>query len=183
VRGIGGNPKYLFAVGAHCCAFGSCYSHCVWAGEEENGRGVFVGEEELSGLKLDPLDFEVQLAKIRSSLAIRWMSQHPLDVIRLVFLHVYKEVKPPISADWPDGNVASEWLLFLGALGAFVFRKSPGVGIIVLFVALNILSIALTWSVRGRYMVPVQPLIVALVGAMVSRQLTASLQQNSGSKT
>jgi 4-amino-4-deoxy-L-arabinose transferase-like glycosyltransferase len=154
-------------------------SRGVWAGDKENESGVFAGEEHLLKLNLDPLDFEVRLAKIRSSSAVHWMLQRPLEVIQLMFLHVYKEVKPAAPA---NGNVASEWLLFLGALAAFVFRKSQGVGIIVLFVALNIIGIALTWSAGGRFMAPAHPLIVALVAAMVSRQLTASMQQNYGSK-
>ena len=134
------------------------------------------GQYQDSSWVMDPVDFQVRLAKFHSSAAAHWMIEHPFDVMRLMVLHVWHEVEPRSGA-------ASEWLLFLGALSAFVFRKSHGVGLIVLFVALNILSIALTWSVGGRFMVPVQPLIVALVGAMVSRQLTASLQQNSGPTT
>jgi hypothetical protein len=126
------------------------------------------GADDYSKWGTDPLDFEIQLAKLHSSVAAHWMMQHPLDVMRLMILHVWREMEP-----------TSELLLFLGGLSAFVFRKSRGVWLIVLFVILNFLSIALTWSVGGRFMVPVQPLIVALVGAMVSRQLIASLQENS----
>ena len=40
-------------------------------------------------------------------------------------------------------------------------------GVIVSIVGANILGIALTWSVGGRFMAPVQPLLAALAGAMV----------------
>jgi 4-amino-4-deoxy-L-arabinose transferase-like glycosyltransferase len=114
------------------------------------------------------LDGEVQLAKTDSSFALHWMVQHPVDVIRLMFLHVWQEAKP----------LDNRWLLYLGTLSAFTLRKSPGVGVIVILVALNIVSVALTWSVGGRFMVPVQPLLAALVGAMISRQIISSLEQN-----
>ena len=57
--------------------------------------------------------------------------------------------------------------------------KSPGVPAIVLMVCANILSIAMTYSAGGRFMVPMQPLLIALVAAMmvaVVRQALTSLR-------
>jgi hypothetical protein len=48
------------------------------------------------------------------------------------------------------------------------FRKSPEVGAMSLFFCLNILSVSLTWSVQGRFMIPVQPLLISLTGAMMA---------------
>jgi hypothetical protein len=48
-----------------------------------------------------------------------------------------------------------------------VLRKYPGVWTVVLVVCANIMSIAMTYSAGGRFMVPMQPLLVALVAAGV----------------
>jgi hypothetical protein len=132
------------------------------------------GEQEISALNLDPVTAEVRLAKLRTSLTVHWMLEHPAGVIRLMLLHVWQEVRS-------RGDSFSDWLLVFGALGAFVLRKARGVGIVALFVALNLLAIALTWSAEGRFMVPVQPLLVALVGAMTAdfaRQIMKSLRRD-----
>jgi hypothetical protein len=123
-------------------------------------------EEDIPGITR--LEGEVQMAKAQYSFAIHWITQHPVDVMWLMCLHVWKEVRP----------LDNKWLLFMGALSAFALRKSAGVRILVLFVALNILTIALTWSVGGRFMVPVQPVLAALVSAVISRQIIISLRQN-----
>ena len=134
---------------------GALRSQGVWF----SNRGD--GEQELSAQNLDPLTFEVRLAKIRSSLVTNWMRQHPLDVLKLMALHVWQELRP-------RGHIFTDWLLLAGLLAAFLFRRSPGIGIILLFVGLNIFGVALTYSAAGRFMVPVQPLLVALVGAMAA---------------
>lgn len=127
----------------------------VWAPNHEDG------EQELTAQNLDRLNFEVRLAKFRSALTIQWMREHPLDVVYLMLLHVWQELRP-------HGRFFYDWLLVLGGIAAIFFRKSPGIGVPVLFVGMNILSIALTWSVEGRFMVPVQLLLIALTSAMAA---------------
>jgi hypothetical protein len=117
------------------------------------------GAPELASQNLDPLEYEVRLAKYRSALTLKWMSQHPIDVVRLMFLHVWQELRP-------RGVRFSDWLLLMAIVAAVVLRKSPGTGMLVLFISITIFSVALTWSVEGRFMVPVHPLMIALVGAM-----------------
>jgi nucleoside permease NupC len=72
-------------------------------------------------------------------------------------------------------------LLLPAALAALVyFRKSPGVVVIALILFANIFSIAMTWGATGRFMVPVQPLLLALVSAMavgIVRQAGAWLRR------
>jgi hypothetical protein len=76
---------------------------------------------------------------------------------------MWQEVKPR-RLPYPTGA----WLLPLAALAAVYLRRSAGVGVIVLMVAANMLGIALTWSARGQFMAPVQPMLAALVGAMAA---------------
>src|SRR5438876_2997810 len=128
-------------------------SRGVWKSDNVDGM------QELQAQHLDPLTFETQLAKFRSSLTMRWMRQHPLDVLRLMFLHVWQELRP-------RGFPFTSCVLLAGGLGAFLFRRSPGIGVITLLVFMNIVGIALTYTAEGRFMIPVQLLLVALTGAL-----------------
>jgi hypothetical protein len=136
------------------------------------------GAREIEALNLDPVTSEVRLAKFRSALARRWIREHPRDALRLMGLHVWQEVRPR-RLPYPTGA----WLLPVAAAAAVYLRRSPGVGVIVSMVGANILGIALTWSVSGRFMAPVQPLLAALAGAMMvdmvrrTIELTARLRR------
>lgn len=133
------------------------------------------GAQEISALTLDTVTAEMRLAKFRSALAMTWIREHPLDALRLMVLHVWQEIRPR-TLPYPTGA----WLLPVAAVAAFYFRKSPGVGVIVAMVCANTLGIALTWSVGGRFMAPLQPLLAALTGAMIvalARQIIGTMRR------
>jgi hypothetical protein len=121
------------------------------------------GAPEIAALNLGPVASEVRLAQHRSALAARWIREHPLDALSLMGQHMWQEVKPR-SIPYPIGA----WLLPVATLAAVYLRRRAGVGVIVLMVATNMLGIALTWSARGQFMAPVQPMLAALVGAMAA---------------
>jgi hypothetical protein len=134
------------------------------------------GVEELQARNVDPfsIEWEVQLAKIRSGIALTWMRENPLDVVRLMGLHVWQEIRPRNRGVW-------DWIL-PAACGALVLlRKSPGAGGVALMIAANLFSVALTWGAGGRFMLPVQPLMLALISAaivsllLVVRRMTPAL--------
>jgi hypothetical protein len=58
-----------------------------------------------------------------------------------------------------------KWLLPAAAAAALLLFRSPVAWVIVLVVGANISSIAMTYSAGGRFMVPVQPLLIALASA------------------
>jgi hypothetical protein len=118
------------------------------------------GAPEIMALGLDPVTTEVRLAKYRAALATKWMREHPVDTLRLMYLHVWQELRP-------RHDPISNWLLPAAGLAAIVLRRSPGAWAIVFMVCANILSVAMTYSARGRFMVPVQPILIALVAAMI----------------
>jgi hypothetical protein len=93
--------------------------------------------------------------------ALRWIRANPANALRLMGMHMWQEVKPR-RLPYPTGA----WLLPLAAIGALFLRRSPGVHVVVVMVAANMLGIALTWSARGQFMAPVQPMLAALVGAL-----------------
>lgn len=120
------------------------------------------GVEELLAEGVNPfsIEWEVRLAQIRSAVALQWMRDNPRDVLRLMVLHVWQEVRP-------QGRIPWDWLLPAGMAALLFFRKSPGAGPVALMLAAQILSVALTWGAGGRFMIPVHPFLVALVCAMV----------------
>jgi hypothetical protein len=129
----------------------------MWASNPEDGL------EEVAALKLDFVSAEVKLAQYRQRLATRWMRSHPWETIQLMYLHVWQEIRPR-TLPYPTGA----WLLPLTAVSALALAllRTPGTAILVLMVTLNALGIALTWSVAGRFMAPVQPIMAAIVGAL-----------------
>lgn len=134
------------------------------------------GWPEIAALKLDIVTSEVMLAKHRTRLTIRWMLEHPREVAHLMWLHVSQELKPGRDA-------LSKWLLPAAAIAAVVLMRSRAAWVVVMIVAANILSIAMTYSAGGRFMVPVQPLLIALAAAglmAVVNQALTFVRRDSG---
>ena len=126
-------------------------SQGIWASNPGDGW------PEIAALKLDIVTSEVMLAKHRQRLTLNWMIENPGLVLHLMRLHVVQELKP-------GRDFYSKWLMPTAAVGAAVLWKFPGAWVLVLIVCANILSIAMTYSAGGRFMVPVQPLLAALIG-------------------
>ena len=126
----------------------------IWASNPGDGW------PEIAALKLDIVPAEVMLAQHRQKLAINWMMDNPRQVLQLMWLHVSQELKP-------GRDLYSKWLLPAAAVSALVLWRFPGVWVLVLIVCGNILSVAMTYSAGGRFMVPLQPLLAALVAAAV----------------
>jgi hypothetical protein len=108
------------------------------------------------------------LAKHRQKLTLDWMMDNPGQVLHLMRLHVSQELKP-------GRDFYSRWLLPAAALSALILWRFPAAWVLVLIVAGNILSIAMTYSAGGRFMVPLQPLLAALVAAAVVYGLRQAL--------
>jgi hypothetical protein len=147
-------------------------SQGIWASNPEDGW------PEIAAQNLDIVTSEVMLAKYRQRLTITWMLDHPPQVLYLMRLHVTQELKP-------GRDFYSKWLLPAAAASALVLWKFPGAWVLTMIVAANILSIAMTYSAGGRFMVPVQPLLASLVGAAIvyaaSQALTLMRGRSAGS--
>lgn len=125
-------------------------------------RSNRVGVEEASVRNLSPysIEYEVELARIRSAVTLKWIREHPADVLRLMVLHVWQEIRPRDRFLW-------DLLLPAAGVALVYFRRTVGTGGVALMLGANIVSVALTWGAGGRFMLPVQPLMLALVCAMV----------------
>ena len=67
--------------------------------------------------------------------------------------------------DLPAAYFIRDWLFIAGLVAGiyFYFRRRPGTEIVTLIITMNLLSIALIWSVNGRFMIPVAPGVYYLV--------------------
>jgi len=118
------------------------------------------GAPEIAALHLDVVTSEVMLARYRQQLTLNWMVHNPGEVRRLMWMHVTQELQP-------RHDLISRWLLPLAAIAGLVLWRSPATWVIGLIVASTILSVAMTYSAGGRFMLPVQPLLIALVAAAI----------------
>jgi hypothetical protein len=130
----------------------------VWHSNPEDGW------PEIAAQKLDTVTSEVKLAQYRQKLTISWMLDNPRDVVALMWLHVSQELTPGQSS-------TRNWLLPLaGRGGARAVQIACRMDRRLSVVCANVLSIAMTYSAHGRFMVPMQPLLVALsLGWTVNR--------------
>ena len=121
------------------------------------------GAAELEAAGIDPfsIEYEVRLAQHRFGLAVAWMRAHPGDVVRLMGLHVWQELRPRRGR--------TDWMLVIGAaaLALGLFYRHPGTPTVALALAAMLASVALTWGSIGKFVVPVLPTAMAMIAAMV----------------
>jgi 4-amino-4-deoxy-L-arabinose transferase-like glycosyltransferase len=142
-------------------------SQGIWASNPGDGW------PEIAALKLDIVTSEVMLAKHRQALALKWMMENPGQVLHLMRLHVTQELKP-------GRDLYSRWLLPAAAVSVVVLWRFPGAWALALIVCANILSVAMTYSAGGRFMVPMQPLLAALIAAAAVHVLRQALNSLRG---
>ena len=126
----------------------------IWRSNTEDGW------PEIAARDLGPVQSEVELARVRTSQTLSWMRGHPFDVARLMWVHIWQEVRP-------RGNGISDWLLPAAGAGTLVLRNAPGISAVIFLVCANLAAIAMTYSNLGRFIVPLEPLLAAVVGAAV----------------
>jgi hypothetical protein len=125
----------------------------LWRSNHEDGSAMIMAR--VGG---DMRRWETELARYRQRLTLRWMMRNPKDVLRLMYLHVWQEVRP-------HGEAVADWLLPLGLVAAFALRRHAAARLVPLMVGATLFSIAMTWSVGGRFIVPLYPVLMALIGA------------------
>jgi hypothetical protein len=127
----------------------------IWRSNPEDGW------PEIAAQDLGRVESEVQLAKFRTASTLGWMRDHPIEVTRLMGLHVWQEIRP-------RGDCYSDWLLPAAVLAVIFMRNVPGVAVLGLIAVANVAMIAMTYSAGGRFMVPLEPPLVALVGGAIA---------------
>jgi hypothetical protein len=135
-------------------------------GRWRSNAGDGAPELEASGIDPYSIEYEVRLAQHRFALARRWMLAHPREVVRLMGLHVWQELRPRSGR--------TDWMLLVSfvAVALVIFHRHPATPIVALVLAAMFASIALTWGSIGKFVVPVLPIAVAMVAAMAVEILT-----------
>ncbi len=127
------------------------------------------GAPELEAAGIDPFSLDTRSGwrsiGLRSPVA--WMRTHPREVVRLMGLHVWQELRPRRGR--------TDWTLLVPAvvLALVVFRRHPGTPAVALALAAMFMSVALTWGSIGKFVLPVHPTAVAIVAAMAMTILAA----------
>jgi 4-amino-4-deoxy-L-arabinose transferase-like glycosyltransferase len=116
---------------------------------------------ETSGVDPYSLEYEVRLAQHRFSLAVAWMRAHPADVLRLMGLHVWQELR--------TRRDRTDWTLLVPAVlvALAVLRRHRGARAVAVALTAMVVSVALTWGSIGKFILPVLPTVVATIAAAV----------------
>jgi hypothetical protein len=131
------------------------------------------GTAELSAQNVNPysLEYEVRLGQIRSGVALKWIRENPRDALWLAVLHVWQEIRPRGRFPWdwllPAACVALVYFAFVPERRSIAAGTARRARIIALIVCANLFGVAMTWGAGGRFMLPVQPLLVAVLCAMI----------------
>lgn len=115
----------------------------VWKLQPADDCLAAVEAQGLSGLS-----WEVALADCRRELAVDWIRRNPGRSVLLGLLKIGQEL-------WPR-SVWQGVLLALAVIGIVTVTDRRVVFLLVGIIAAQLLAIAMTWSVEGRFMVPLQ---------------------------
>ncbi|QDU38264.1 Dolichyl-phosphate-mannose-protein mannosyltransferase [Maioricimonas rarisocia] len=130
----------------------------IWRLQPEDECLADVESRGLSGLQ-----WEVALADCRREKAVEWIRTNPGRSILLGVMKIGQELRPR--------TVWQGVLLVLAVVGAFAMTDRRGALLLVGIVAAQLLAIAMTWSVEGRFMVPLQFPVYILASCGLGRLL------------
>ena len=123
------------------------YSDVAWKNRgiwtNLSSQGFFDG---VTNDNMTSLERELAVADESRRRAIRWIAEHPGKTACLLPLKVAQEFRPRTA---PEAV-----LLALAVFGAIVTWSSAETRLTLTLTAINALSIAATWSVEGRFLVP-----------------------------
>lgn len=113
----------------------------VWVNLEPRG---FFDALELDGLS--NVERHVAMAEYGQRRAVEWIADHPGETLALCVLKNWQELRPR--------TIPEAMLLVLAIAGIVALRRERMTWILLAVFAANAFSIAATWSVEGRFMVP-----------------------------
>lgn len=95
---------------------------------------------------LSLLEQEKAMADYSQTSAKRWIAANPIKAILLVPMKIWLEVIPRTPTDWA--------ILLLALPGVWLTRRDCLTKVLLVLFAVNCVAIGMTWSVEGRFMVP-----------------------------
>lgn len=127
----------------------------VWFNQEQEGFYASLNESGKSRIEC-----ELLRADLSRGLAKDWLSRHPGKALLLGLTKIYHEYRP---------RAGTEWIISLTAVCGVIFSWShPDTRVLVLFHVVNATAIAVSWSVEGRFVVPLlfSIHVLAAIGVM-----------------
>ena len=110
---------------------------------------------------------EVATANRNRRLAVDWVKAHPVRTVLLGLRKMYAEF---------GGHSVGKWCFWmLAVVGAIGLRGEPEVPLVATLVVACFLSVAVTWSVSGRFVWPLLPLLHLLAAAGLWTALLAAV--------
>lgn len=100
------------------------------------------------------LERENKRAALSQEAGMAWVRANPMGTLRLMALHVWQLWRPTMHWD--------ALILGLALLGWCLWPDRREWGLVTGFLIANTLAVGLTWSVGGRFLVPLLPLINSL---------------------
>jgi 4-amino-4-deoxy-L-arabinose transferase-like glycosyltransferase len=139
----------------------AAFGDAVW-----NTRGVWTNLdpqgffEEVKTPSQTPLEREIAKAKYSRAKAVEWIRANPGKAVVLFPLKIWQEIRPR--------SVMELVLFVLTAIGMAVYGRTELGQLLLAVFATNLFAIGITWSVEGRFLVPVLlPIhVFAAVGAL-----------------
>lgn len=108
-----------------------------------HSQGFFKGVESAKQTRLER---ELAHAEYSKQRAIQWILANPFKSLALVPLKIWQECRPR--------NVTEVIILFFALIGVTTHIRDLKIRILLSVFLMNLFGIALTWSVEGRFLVP-----------------------------
>jgi len=140
----------------------AAYSDYAW-----ESRGVWVNLERngfFSGLEttgMTPIESRIAKARLSRRAANRWIREHPGKTACLPFLKIWQSIRPH--------SVSEAVLLFLALLGFCSWKNDPMKISFLILITACLAGVGATWSVEGRFLVPLLFVWHCLAAVGISR--------------
>lgn len=125
----------------------------AWSDEIWEARGLWINMDQQGAFDavLDPQLTQVEQELVKAAHAKRlawdWITAHPIRSVLLFPIKIWQECRPRQWTEWGIG-VLAVW-------GAIVLRRRFLGQLLLAVLATNLFAIGITWSVEGRFLVPV----------------------------
>lgn len=102
--------------------------------------------DSVTRTEMTTLEKELAKAAYSREMAFQWILHHPLQALALIPLKIYHEFRP---YTWSDAII-----YLLAVFGLFSLKKTVEGKILIGLVLINMFAVAVTWSVSGRFLIP-----------------------------
>jgi len=125
----------------------AAFSDAAW---QAQGEWTNLEQTDFFDTVLEPsqtlLERELAMARYSSRQAKSWVLQHPGKSLALMVMKNLQELRP---RSWPVAVI-----ILSGLIGLILGRREPVSQICLALLAVNAVAIGITWSVDGRFLVP-----------------------------